>query len=49
LERNELDTWLGYPVSPADARKLARDCKFDLEKERDAGTQYYWLSFRKLP
>jgi ubiquinone/menaquinone biosynthesis C-methylase UbiE len=49
LERSELDTWLGYPISPAEARKLARDSGFDLENERDAGTQYYWLSFRKLP
>lgn len=47
IDKQDLSTWLGYPISPASARKLAKDSGFALAQERDPGTQYYWLWFRK--
>ncbi|PWU10428.1 MAG: hypothetical protein C5B51_04310 [Terriglobia bacterium] len=48
LRRDELDTWVGYPVSQRDAVTLSEESGFDIEREDGAGTQYYWLWFRKL-
>jgi ubiquinone/menaquinone biosynthesis C-methylase UbiE len=48
LERNELDTWVGYPVSERDAVTLSEESGFDIEGQEGAGTQYYWLWFRKV-
>jgi ubiquinone/menaquinone biosynthesis C-methylase UbiE len=47
LTRNEMDTWVGYPVSANEAAKLAEESGFALEREEGAGTQWYWLWFRK--
>jgi ubiquinone/menaquinone biosynthesis C-methylase UbiE len=47
LTRDEMDTWLGYPVSTAEAAKLAENSAFALERQEGAGTQWYWLWFRK--
>jgi ubiquinone/menaquinone biosynthesis C-methylase UbiE len=47
LTRNEMDTWVGYPVSTSDAAKLAQESGFALERHEGAGTQWYWLWFRK--
>jgi ubiquinone/menaquinone biosynthesis C-methylase UbiE len=47
LTREELDTWVGYPISQADAARLAEESGFKVQRESGAGTQYYWLWFRK--
>ena len=44
---NELDTWLGYPISTDKAKVLAKESGFELEAQAGAGTQYFWLWFRK--
>jgi ubiquinone/menaquinone biosynthesis C-methylase UbiE len=49
LPRTEMDTWLGYPISPRQAVTLSEESGFDIEREEGAGSQYYWLWFRKLP
>jgi ubiquinone/menaquinone biosynthesis C-methylase UbiE len=48
LTRNEMDTWVGYPVSTREAARLAEDSGFDLERQSGAGSQWYWLWFRKV-
>jgi len=48
LTRTDMDTWVGYPISTSEAGKLAEDSGFHLEREHGAGTQWYWLWFRKL-
>jgi len=48
LRRDDLDTWLGYPVSERDAVTLSEESGFDIERQDAPGTQYYWLWFRKL-
>ena len=48
LPRTELDTWLGHPISPRQAVTLSEESGFDIEREEGAGSQYYWLWFRKL-
>ncbi len=40
-------TWHGVSVSELDARRLAEEPGFDLELSQGAGTQYFWLWFRK--
>ncbi|MBV9505733.1 MAG: class I SAM-dependent methyltransferase [Acidobacteriia bacterium] len=47
LRRSEMDTWLGYPVSPTEAERLAAESGFAIERQDGAGTQWYWLWFRK--
>lgn len=47
LKRSEMDTWLGYPISTSEAAKLAEESGFAIEREDGAGTQWYWLWFRK--
>jgi ubiquinone/menaquinone biosynthesis C-methylase UbiE len=47
LKRSDMDTWLGYPISPTEAQKLADDAGFAIERQDGAGTQWYWLWFRK--
>jgi SAM-dependent methyltransferase len=41
------DTWWGCPVSPSQARMLARGAGFVLEHSEGPRSQYYWLWFRK--
>jgi len=41
------DTWHGVPISELDARSLAEESGFALERSEGAGTQYFWLWFRK--
>jgi ubiquinone/menaquinone biosynthesis C-methylase UbiE len=41
------DTWEGASFSEADARKLCAETGFEFERSSGAGTQYYWLWFRK--
>jgi ubiquinone/menaquinone biosynthesis C-methylase UbiE len=43
----QLDTWLGYPISPEAAAELAKESGFELEYQTGSGTQYFWLWFRK--
>jgi ubiquinone/menaquinone biosynthesis C-methylase UbiE len=47
LARNEMDTWVGHPVSASESAKLAEESGFALERQEGAGTQWYWLWFRK--
>jgi SAM-dependent methyltransferase len=44
---NADDTWTGYPISELQAERLARAADFSIEHAEGAGTQYYWLWFRK--
>jgi ubiquinone/menaquinone biosynthesis C-methylase UbiE len=48
IPKTKLDTWIGYPISPREAVTLAEESGFDIEREDGAGTQYYWLWFRKV-
>ena len=41
------DTWTGVSFSEEDALKLCQGSGFELEKTDGAGTQMYWLWFRK--
>ena len=41
------DTWHGVSISETDAQRLADDNGFALERTTGAGTQYFWLWFRK--
>jgi ubiquinone/menaquinone biosynthesis C-methylase UbiE len=41
------DTWVGAPMSLADARSLARRCGFEVMFSLGQGTQYFWLWFQK--
>jgi len=41
------DTWDGVPFSEAAARQLCEDSGFTFEASHGAGSQYYWLWFRK--
>lgn len=47
IDTSKLDSWLGVPISPEDAVRLAGESGFAIEGESGAGTQYYWLWFRK--
>jgi ubiquinone/menaquinone biosynthesis C-methylase UbiE len=47
VARESLDTWVGHPVSQAEAQLLANEAGFFLERQEGAGTQFYWLWFRK--
>jgi ubiquinone/menaquinone biosynthesis C-methylase UbiE len=47
VQKSQLDTWLGYPISPDGAAQLAHESGFALEGQSGAGTQYFWLWFRK--
>jgi len=47
VRKADLDTWLGYPISVDGANELARQSGFQLEHHTGAGTQYFWLWFRK--
>ncbi|HKW98782.1 MAG TPA: class I SAM-dependent methyltransferase [Bryobacteraceae bacterium] len=47
LRPESLDTWLGIPVSEVDAYRLAEESGFDVELTAGAGSQYFWLWFRK--
>jgi ubiquinone/menaquinone biosynthesis C-methylase UbiE len=44
---NGPDTWHGVTVTEVDAQRLAEESGFTLERSSGAGTQYYWLWFRK--
>ena len=47
-ERNESpDTWMGVSFSELDARRLCDESGFEWEASHGAGTQYFWLWFRK--
>ena len=41
------DTWLGCTISEQNARDFAAEAGFVVERTLGAGTQYYWLWFRK--
>ena len=47
LTRAEMDTWVGYPISAREAGTLAEESGFAIERQHGAGTQWYWLWFRK--
>jgi ubiquinone/menaquinone biosynthesis C-methylase UbiE len=41
------DTWSGVTITEDDAAALARETGFTLEHSSGAGSQYFWLWFRK--
>ncbi len=43
------NTWVGVPVSDADAVALAERCGFEPRYRHGAGQQYFWLWFFKRP
>ena len=43
------DTWLGASISEPEAAEMATRHGFDLLRSAGAGTQYFWLWFRKRP
>jgi ubiquinone/menaquinone biosynthesis C-methylase UbiE len=45
--RDAYDTWSGVPITLEQAQRLADDTGFALEAAEGAGTQYFWLRFRK--
>jgi len=47
FDRVEHDTWLGIPISESKARDLADESGFQLELMQGAGSQIFWLWFRK--
>jgi hypothetical protein len=47
IEASEEDTWLGAAFSPDQAMALAAESGFELIHSEGAGTQYFWLWFRK--
>jgi hypothetical protein len=47
MSPESLDTWLGVPISEQDAGRLAEDSGFEVELTTGAGSQYFWLWFRK--
>jgi ubiquinone/menaquinone biosynthesis C-methylase UbiE len=47
IARHPQDTWLGCAISKSQARMLARNAGFTVERTDGAGTQYFWLWFRK--
>src|SRR5215831_19263414 len=42
------ETWVGVPISLADAKALAERCGFELIFSSGQGTQYFWLWFLKF-
>jgi ubiquinone/menaquinone biosynthesis C-methylase UbiE len=47
IESAQHDTWVGAPMSLADAQALAERCGFELIRSSGQGTQYFWLWFLK--
>lgn len=43
------DTWLGVGFSEAEMRQMAARTRFEMRYCHDAGTQYFWLWFFKVP
>ena len=43
------DTWVGVSFAEADAQRLCQQSGFQWEMSQGAGTQYFWLWFRKPP
>jgi SAM-dependent methyltransferase len=46
-DEREANTWVGVSFSGEDTSRLARAAGFRIELSLGAGTQYYWLWFRK--
>ena len=47
-ERHEQpDTWVGVSFAEADAKRLCRQSGLEWEMRQGAGTQYFWLWWRK--
>lgn len=49
LRKPGRDTWLGASISEHEATEMAGRHGFDLLRSAGAGTQYFWLWFRKPP
>jgi ubiquinone/menaquinone biosynthesis C-methylase UbiE len=46
-DKLQADTWVGVTFSETEVSRLAEDSGFRIELSQGAGTQYYWLWFRK--
>ena len=49
LEEDRCDTWLGVGFTEAEMQALAERTRFEMRYAHDAGTQYFWLWFFRLP
>jgi hypothetical protein len=47
IQRAEDDTWIGVPMSVADARALAYQSGFEMIRASGQGSQHFWLWFLK--
>jgi len=48
LETSADDTWLGVPISDAEAVAMAHRCGFEPRYRHGAGDQYFWLWYFKV-
>jgi ubiquinone/menaquinone biosynthesis C-methylase UbiE len=47
ITEQEADTWVGVGFSEDEMREIAGRSGFQIKDSHGAGTQYYWLTFRK--
>lgn len=47
IQTKTADSWVGVPMSLADAQDLAGRCGFELLRSSGEGSQYFWLWFLK--
>ena len=47
IKENEADTWVGVGFSEEQMQAVAARSGYQIRDSRGAGTQYYWLTFRK--
>jgi ubiquinone/menaquinone biosynthesis C-methylase UbiE len=48
-EERHCDTWRGVGFAEQEMKEMAARCGFENRYSHDAGTQYFWLWFFKLP
>ncbi len=49
LDEESCDTWLGVGFTEEEMREMAARTSFEMRYAHDAGTQYFWLWFFKIP
>jgi SAM-dependent methyltransferase len=49
LEEDRCDTWLGVGFTADEMQAVAERTRFEMRYAHDAGTQYFWLWFFRLP
>jgi SAM-dependent methyltransferase len=48
IREDEADTWVGVGFTEEEMRSISVQCGFQICSMRGAGTQYFWLVFRRL-